>query len=190
MSTALSTPTLVLNKVWFPINIVPGSKGICMLFEGTAEAICTDTYMAHTFESWVDFSATLEEGRFVTSPSVRIKVPDVLVLKDYDRVPKMRAKLSRHNIYRRDAYTCQYCGEEFRRADLTIDHVLPRSKGGITSWTNCVAACLPCNASKADRTLDKCGHRLLRAPFEPDGRHMASMLAGHARPEWDKFIRS
>ncbi len=189
--SAHSMEILVLNKVWYPINLVPATRGLCMLFEGSAHAI-DESYTQHDFDSWLALSDTSldgEDNSFIQTPSRKILVPSVLVLRTFDKVPKTKAKLSRTNIYKRDGFQCQYCGQHLSRARLTIDHVLPKSKGGVTSWTNCVASCLRCNAAKADKSLAEAGLTLPRAPFEPDGRHMAAIhMDQRKRPMWGKFL--
>lgn len=186
---SLTTPVLVLNRVWYPINLVSAKRAICMLFEGDATAV-DDDFTTHDFSSWVGNVLPGDDPEYyIKTPRMLIRVPEVLVLANYDRVPKTRAKLSRANIYRRDGSRCMYCGGQFRRSELTIDHVVPRARGGTTTWTNCVAACLPCNSEKADAPPEKYRAKLKRQPFEPDGRHMASMMVqSRMRPAWKKFI--
>ena len=99
--------------------------------------------------------------------SRRIRVPRVIVLLAYDHLPKARVRFSRFNIYARDDNTCQYCGRRFRRAELNLDHVVPRSRGGSTTWENVVCSCIPCNLRKGGRTPEEARMRLLRAPTRP-----------------------
>jgi 5-methylcytosine-specific restriction endonuclease McrA len=191
----LQSEILVLNKVWYPINLVPVPRGMCMLFEGSAHAI-DESYAQHDFQSWLEVSSADAEASYIQTSSRRILVPEVIVLRTFDKIPKTKAKLSRTNIYKRDGYSCQYCGQHLSRSRLTIDHVLPKSAKptpGVTSWTNCVASCLPCNAEKADMPLSefsrRTGKRLLSEPVEPEGRHMAAIHMAHRkRPMWEKFL--
>jgi 5-methylcytosine-specific restriction endonuclease McrA len=94
-------------------------------------------------------------------------VPRVIVLQIYDRIPKTKVRFSRHNIYMRDGNTCQYCGRTLPRTDLNLDHVVPRSQGGRTTWENVVCCCIDCNLAKGARTPDQAGMRLLKAPLRP-----------------------
>lgn len=104
------------------------------------------------------------DGRFVRSPSVKIPWPSIVRLRAYARVPYRRIGLSRKNILRRDRFTCQYCGA---RDDLTVDHVLPKSRGGQDTWENLVAACTLCNNRKGNRTPQEAKMPLQRKPFRP-----------------------
>ena len=88
---------------------------------------------------------------------LRLRVPEVIVLAEYDRLPTAAVTFSRRNIFKRDHWTCQYCGAQPGSEELTIDHVLPRSQGGISTWENCVLACVACNKRKADRTPEQAG---------------------------------
>ena len=102
-----------------------------------------------------------------------MRVPRVILLLAYDRVPKRHVRFSRLNIYARDRNTCQYCGERFRRAELNLDHVIPRSQGGRSVWENVVCSCIRCNRSKGGSRPAKVGMTLLRRPV---------------RPSWSPFI--
>lgn len=182
--------TLVLNKLWYPINLVPSIRGICMVFEGTAHAI-DDFYAQHDFESWINNQEIDENEHYIQSSSCRIKIPKAIVLNRYDKIPKTKVRLSKANIYKRDGFICQYCGLQTSRARLTIDHIYPKSKGGETSWMNCVASCVTCNTKKADKMLEKSGLKLIRKPFEPEGRHITNFhFEQHKIPDWENFMTS
>ena len=96
-----------------------------------------------------------------------IRIPRVIVLQLYDRIPKTKVRFSRHNIYMRDGNTCQYCGLELPRTELNLDHVVPRAQGGRTTWENVVCCCVDCNLSKGARTPEQAGLKLLKAPGAP-----------------------
>ena len=91
----------------------------------------------------------------------------MLALARYDRLPTQAVAFSRRNIFKRDRFTCQFCGRQPGSEELTIDHVVPRSRGGTSTWENCVLACVPCNARKANRTPEQAGMKLRRAPVRP-----------------------
>jgi 5-methylcytosine-specific restriction endonuclease McrA len=130
-----SMEILVLNKVWYPINLVPATRGLCMLFEGSAHAV-DESFTQHDFDSWLTVSDTQSVGgEYIQTPSRRILVPEVIVLRRFDKIPKTKAKLSRANIYKRDGFRCQYCGQHLSRAKLTIDHVHPKSKRHVSPVT-------------------------------------------------------
>jgi 5-methylcytosine-specific restriction endonuclease McrA len=114
---------------------------------------------------WLDKATVLEwyDDWMVRSESWETRVPAVMMLKDMQR-RKQKPRFSKANLYIRDVYTCQYCSTPYTKANLTLDHVVPLSKGGKTSWTNIVAACKSCNGRKADKTHMK----PIRAPYAPD----------------------
>lgn len=109
--------------------------------------------------------ASFPKTRPESLQSYRVRVPEVIVLTSYDRLPSNAVTFSRRNIFKRDRFTCQYCGKQPGSEELTIDHVLPRAQGGTSTWENCVLACIECNAKKADRTPDR--HRRLVRHAEP-----------------------
>ncbi len=113
--------------------------------------------------------------------------PEVVALVEYDRLPSAVVAFSRRNVFKRDRYTCQYCGTQPGTDELTIDHVLPRSRGGQSTWTNCVLACFQCNKRKADRTPEQAGMHLKKRPVRPNSRPLYA--DHHVRIEsWTKFI--
>lgn len=154
---------LKLNANWHPHQITPWQDVIPLLLEGTAKTVSTTgDEEGEEIYRWPDGSPILIRsgpGEDGVTPRVCVRMPAVVLLRDYVSVPKKRRfSPSRHNIFQRDLYTCQYCGDD--EAEVTIDHVWPRSKGGMTSFENCVAACVKCQSDKRDRTLDEMRSRL------------------------------
>ncbi len=168
----LETGVLVLNRVYQPIHITSVRRAFSLLYQGAAKAL-DEQLKLFDFESWSELSAARHDA--IGTVGRRIRVPRVIVLMAYERMPKTRVRFSRFNIYARDDNTCQYCGTRLPRAELNLDHVVPRSRGGATSWANVVCSCVPCNLMKGGRTPDEAGMRLLRAP---------------ARPRWTPMFRS
>ena len=109
----------------------------------------------------------------VTTISFKIRVPRVIVLLLFDRLPKKEVKFTRHNVFERDKNTCQYCGNVFERSDLNLDHVLPRDRGGLTTWENVVCSCIGCNTRKGNRLPNECGMHPMHPPMEPHFVHLA-----------------
>jgi len=161
----LDTGVLVLNRVYQPVHITSVRRAFALLYQGAARAI-DEAFQLFDFESWAALSAAAHEDAIRTVDR-RIRIPRVIVLVAYEHLPKTRVRFSRFNIYARDDNTCQYCGRRHRRAELNLDHVVPRSRGGSTSWDNVVCSCIPCNLRKGGRTPDEAGMRLLRAPVRP-----------------------
>jgi len=188
-STPLGQPALVLNKSWAVVNVTTVKRAFGLLYCGRARVIAPDTFKIHDFESWTQ--VPVNGDPVVRTVSFPIRTPQVIVLKSYDSMPVKDLPFSRRNIYRRDNYTCQYCGRRCRTEDLTIDHVVPRSRGGTTSWDNCVCACSRCNARKGSRLPEMAGMRLRSRPSRPNW-HPDFSLAGKRDlpPAWKNFIRS
>jgi 5-methylcytosine-specific restriction endonuclease McrA len=186
----LNQGVLVLNRQWTAIHVCSVRRALSLLVEDMAKVV-TEDYRTHDFNSWAALSAYVAEdgNKFVRTPRMRILVPEVILLTRYGRVPPRTVKFNRRNIYLRDSYTCQYCGARPAREELTIDHVLPRSRGGRSNWENVVLACQGCNARKGDRLYHEVGMKLAKVPRRP---HWFSMLQttlrGPERPIWQKFV--
>lgn len=183
---------LVLNKSWTPVGVVSLQRAITLLFgvysSGAPKAVVVDTDSFATF-TWDDWSKLApEDGEDVihSARDRKFKIPEVVVLTQYDKLPRHRVTFSRRTLYKRDSYRCQYCGDTPPTEELTIDHILPRSRGGETTWTNCVISCLPCNAKKADRLPEECGMKLRKQPVKPKYQ----LFKGTFIPcdSWKKFI--
>jgi 5-methylcytosine-specific restriction endonuclease McrA len=182
----LTRPTLVLNRNWQPVGVAPVARTLVLLWTESARVVDPRDYQLYT---WADWSALRpgDDEPFIQAVRFRLRVPEVVVLTHYDRVPGNSVPFSRRNIYKRDRFTCQYCGAQPGTNELTVDHVIPRSQGGTTSWENCVLACVTCNSRKADRTPAQ-AHMPLRHP--PTKPYWRPMYAAHAvRIEsWSRFV--
>lgn len=164
----LDLPVLVLNQNYQPLNVCNTRRAIVMVVVGKAEV--------------------LENSRgVIRSPSIVFPRPSVIKLTYLIRRPRLRAKLTRKEVFRRDNYTCQYCGTQTR--DLTLDHVVPRHRGGRHDWENLVSACRVCNRRKGGKTLEEAHMRLIRRPYEPKvtGYHIFQHYL-QQNGEWRKFI--
>lgn len=183
----LQEPTLILNKNWTPIGFATVKKAIQLMAKDRAQAILPDDYSIYDFESWADLNV-LEDEDCIKTVSLNIKVPEVIRLIDYGKMPKHRLKLSRRNLFKRDKNTCQYCGVKLSNQDATIDHVLPKSRGGKTTWKNCVIACVKCNNKKGNRKLDEVNMRLKKKPVEPSAMTPIRIPIFKKKVSWSKFV--
>lgn len=165
IATSLDSSVLVLNRSFAPVQITTLRRAFTLLYAGAARAIDEELRL-FDFPSWAALAADREHETIGTA-SRRIRVPRVIVLQLFDRLPRTRVRFSRANIYARDASTCQYCCRSLPRSELNLDHVVPRSRGGVTSWENVVCSCIPCNLRKANRTPDEAGMRLKKRPVRP-----------------------
>lgn len=162
----LNSEVLVLNRSFAPVHITSVRRAFSLLYQDLARAVDSQ-YQTFDFKSWADLSVSLHEES-VGLVGRAIRVPRVILLIAYDRIPKRQVRFSRFNIYRRDRYTCQYCGRSFPRHELNLDHVIPRSQGGLSRWDNVVCSCLNCNHRKGGRTPERAAMKLLRLPRRPD----------------------
>ena len=159
---------LVLNRQYQPVNVTSVKRAFTLLYLGAARVIEPD-YSTFDFESWSSLAAAQGEKDHDVIHTIGriIRVPREIVLQIYDRLPKTRVRFSRLNIYLRDENTCQYCSQQLPRSSLNLDHVIPRARGGRTTWENVVCSCVPCNLSKADKLPEEAGMKLRRKPARP-----------------------
>jgi 5-methylcytosine-specific restriction endonuclease McrA len=168
MSALLNQPVLVLNRLWQAVNVCTARRALTLLFEGNAQVVfqaADGNYQTFDFREWRDLSQEQPHSESIATVSFRIRVPRVILLLVFDRLPKKEVKFTRHNIFERDRNRCQYCGKTFDRQDLNLDHVIPRDRGGPTTWENIVCSCIRCNTRKANRTPREAGMRLIRKPL-------------------------
>ncbi len=167
----LTGPVLVLNATYEPIHVTGTKRALVLVLKGVA--------------------AMEEQGRNrVRSMRLTLPVPSVIRLTEYRRIPRQTRAISRKNILLRDHSTCQFCGRQLPPSELTLDHVVPRSRGGKSSWENLVACCHRCNNRKGSRTPEQAGLKLLRKPRPYNlhtSRHLIRML-GQAQEAWRKYL--
>lgn len=187
MNTLLTDSVLVLNRNWLAVRISTVKRALILLYRDLAHVVTPD-YETYDFNSWCELSQ-YDDGRVINTPSFKIKVPDVIKLVGYTRTPPMDVKFNRRNIFLRDSFTCQYCGRKAARDELTIDHVVPRSRGGKSTWENVVIACMDCNALKGSHTPEQVHLKLQSNPRKP---HWLITCRRFFTPEkksvWEKFI--
>ena len=167
----LQAPVLVLNATYEPINVTAARRALVLVLKGNA-----------TTEE--------ENGSFIHSTRVAFRIPSVIRLTEFRRIPHQTRALSRKNILMRDRYTCQFCGRTLPAGELTLDHIIPRSKGGHTDWDNLVACCHSCNSLKGDRLPEEAGLKLRQKPRPftlHTSRHIMRML-GRADQRWRKYL--
>ena len=167
-------------------------RAFTLLYQGHAQVVSTDganNYLTHDFMSWRDFSQANPEPEMVRTISVSIRVPRIIVLLLFERLPKKEVKFTRHNVFERDRNTCQYCGKVFERHELNLDHVLPRDRGGQTTWENIVCSCIPCNTRKGNRLPHEAGIQLIRKPKRPKWRPFVNIsFSRRHHDSWKHFL--
>jgi len=192
METLLDRQVLVLNRLWQAVNTCSVRRAFTLLYQGHAQVVSTeagDNFITHDFKSWEDLSQTNPEPEMVKTISLKVRVPRVIVLLFFDRFPKKEVKFTRQNVFERDKNTCQYCGKIFDRTDLNLDHILPRERGGQTTWENIVCSCIRCNTKKGNRLPHEAGMNLIRKPKRPKWRpfvHFTYQSSFH--DSWKHFV--
>ena len=161
----LEAHVLVLNRQFQPVSITQARRAFHLLATGAARAL-DKNLQSFDFASWAGLSADLHDEHIRTA-TLCLGIPRVVLLQLYDRMPNQPIRLNRQNVYLRDAFVCQYCHLQFEREQLNLDHVIPRSQGGQTSWDNIVCCCVPCNLKKGGRTPGQAKMRLLKNPKRP-----------------------
>lgn len=186
----LNVPVLLLNRFFAPISVTTARRALVLLYGGSAHAI-DDTGETHDFGAWMRLPVREVDDRLPIIGG-QLRVPRVLHLQRYDRAPRVAVRLTRRNLMLRDEHQCQYCGRQPSVRDLNLDHVLPRSRGGVDSWENLVVSCRTCNLKKGRRTPDEAGMRLLRTPQQPRWSTTAHILLAAREPfeEWQPFLKA
>ena len=180
---------LVLNKSWVPIHIVTWQKSMSLIIQDAAHPLNTE-FNAYDFESWLTFSQLNEDYAKIHTVKHAIAIPEIIVLRKYDRLPVRDVKYSRQTLFQRDSFTCAYCNKVFPRDELTVDHIIPRCRGGTSNWANTVSACRPCNALKADLTPEQAGLVLHYKPRKPMWLSpIAHIKPDHPCKSWRKFMK-
>jgi len=193
---ALDASVLVLNRYYMAVHVISVRRAFCLLFKELAEVITIDDgrYLSFNFASWREVSearALFKEpdDDFIRTVQFEIQVPRIIRLLTYERFPRQKVKFNRKNLFARDGNRCQYCGKKFPTTELSLDHLVPRSRGGRATWDNIVCACLRCNVRKGGRTPREAGMRLIREPLEPKTSPVLSLKLSHRKyRSWKAFL--
>ena len=185
----LNSPVLVLNKFFFPVDTTSVKRAFLMLYIGAAKAVDID-YETFDFDSWSEISI-LKKSESIRTVSKIIKIPRVIIVLRYDKVPNKEVKFNRYNIFRRDRSECQYCRKPFPKNQLTIDHVHPKSLGGKTIWENVVCCCITCNRKKGSNILSSTNMKLAVKPSKPSWELLSNLYLQTIKfDEWKPFLSS
>ncbi len=189
MTDVLGLPVLVLNRNFDPIEVTSVRRALVLMYCGAAEAF--DDGELYDFERWRSLDPRTEADA-ITIVGGALRAPRILHLLRYERRPGLGVRLTRRNLMFRDAFECQYCCIRPGIAQLNIDHVFPRSRGGATSWENLVTSCRSCNLRKGGRTPDEANMRLKRNPVRPRWSVATQITLKHPSPfqEWVPFLKA
>lgn len=198
---ALNANVLVLNKFYQAIRVINVRRAFSLLCRELAEVVHIETdekgasrWLNLNFESWQELSqikADFEPDEYDWIHTVRfqIAVPRIIRLLGYEKLPRQDVKFNRRNIYARDSSRCQYCGRRFPTTELSLDHVIPRTQGGKTTWDNIVCCCVKCNVKKGGRTPDQAVMTLITKPVKPRRSPVINIrLADERYWSWKQFL--
>ncbi len=195
---ALQSSVLVLNRSFVPVHLVTARRAFGMLFKAIAEVVFIEDGRLGLYDlhSWQEISAFKRQNglaeknaEWVSTVSYDIQVPRIIRLLFYNRFPDRRVSLNRRNLFARDENRCQYCGSRFPSTELSVDHVVPLSLGGETTWGNVVCACTECNKRKGGRTPRQAGMALIKPPFEPRVNPMIRLKVRRQKYySWRQFL--
>src|SRR5712692_3960472 len=196
-TSVLEASVLVLNKLYMAVHIISVRRAICLLCKDAAEVVSLEEgqFATYDFATWRELSEYRaqhfreEDDDWVRTVSSIIQAPRVIRLLSYDKLPKQTVKFNRRNIFARDNNQCQYCGKKYPTSELSLDHIVPRSRGGRSSWENIVCACVGCNVKKGGRTPKEAHLRLIRKPEKPKRSPMLNLKLTHRKYQsWKTFL--
>jgi 5-methylcytosine-specific restriction endonuclease McrA len=192
MDALLEHPVLVLNRFWQPIQTCSVRRALHLLCAGHARVVQTEgeeQFQTHDLGSWIAHSQRGGPGRFIHTVTLALKVPSVIVLGLYEKIPRLEVKFTRRNVFLRDRFTCQYCAKSLPEPMLNLDHVIPRQKGGRTTWDNIVTSCIRCNTRKANKLPHEADMHPLNKPVAPRWRPLFGLREnGLGDDGWEHFL--
>ncbi len=180
---------LVLNKSWVVVNVASVRRAMGLLYQDLARAVNPEDYSLYDFEDWCELSKIKKTARMIHTPTLEIQVPEVILLNAFNGFFRREVRFSRRNIFERDKHTCQYCARKLNKPELTIDHVVPQSKGGTDTWDNLVLACVACNVRKANRTPNQANMPLIKRPVKPSWLPtLGAKIPAQSLSSWQRFL--
>ena len=192
MNSVLDRPVLVLNRYWQPVHTCSVRRSLRLLCVGHAQVVQVEgdeQFQTHDLRAWIEYSTGFTGEDMVHSARISLRLPKIIVLAFYDRVPRLEVRFSRRNVFLRDKFTCQYCAETLPETKLNLDHVMPRAKGGRTTWENIVTSCFRCNTRKANKLPQEVGMLPRTKPFAPRWQPLFGLHEnGMADESWRHFL--
>ena len=202
MSSALDASVLVLNRNYTAVHVIGARRAFRLLCRDHAEVVAPPEdntlddgrWNTYNFDSWIQLSQSRhlfaeDDGDWVRTVNLSIRVPRIIRLLLFDRMPQRTVRFNRRNLFARDSNRCQYCGRRFPTSELSLDHVVPRSRGGLSTWTNIVCACTRCNALKGGRLPREAGMSLVRKPYCPRSSPVVQLKTALPKYQsWKHFV--
>jgi len=199
-ASALNLSVLVLNRSFVAMHVINVRRAIVLLFRSLAEVVHVEEgqFAAYSLENWRELSQLKagfrhekadHEEDWVRAVGYELRAPRVIRLLGCDRLPRQGLRFNRRNVFARDGNRCQYCGSNFPTSELSLDHVVPRSRGGTATWENIVCACVSCNVRKGGRTPQEASMQLIRHPVRPKRSPLLTIKLGNPKYEsWKNFV--
>lgn len=178
----LGKSVLILNKNWYAIDAHSMRKALKGVVAKKTKIVCPKTFQLFDWDSWVERGVL--DGEITLNTGGQIVSAPRIVVNRYNKIPRREVQFNRRNLWRRDNWTCQYCGRKPPDDEITVDHVVPKSQGGQTTFTNCVLACMDCNKRKDNRTPEEAGMPLVRSVRQADGTFKKTFYHRPERPRW------
>lgn len=192
----LATNVLMLNRLYMAVRVINARRAMTLLYSDLAEVVAVEDgkFSSYDFGDWVEVSEAkrhfeAERHDWIRTVRFQIAVPKIVRLLVYDRLPRTSVKLNRRNLFARDHGRCQYCGKKYPTSELSLDHVVPRSQGGVHSWENIVCACVRCNVKKGGRTPVQAHMKLIVPPKRPNRCPVMTIkLSDSKYASWKQFL--
>ena len=188
----MSSDVLVLNRSFYAVQSIDWQRAIGLVYLDHARVVDED-YRTYSFDDWRELSSAMVKSPagVIRTPTFTMAIPEVISLRHFDGIPKTEVKFTRRNIYEHYGYRCAYCGIKFNSSELNLEHVIPRSRGGTTDWSNIVTACISCNCRKGNRLPAEANMALLVRPSRPKWTGAAALAfrpGFRLRASWQRFI--
>ena len=195
-TNVINSPTLVLNKSLDAICVEPFKNTLNKVFSSRAKYVDNETFQHLSWKEWFDlFSIPVDDDgdygyEWINVNRFKVRLPRIIVLLEYNKIPHTRVRLTRRNLLIRDKFTCQYSGKKVTSRTGTIDHIVPKCRGGKTEWHNVVISTFEVNVKKGGRTPKEAGIKLLKTPREPRWSPLYSYAEMQRPKEWKNFVRT
>lgn len=191
----LNEHVLVLDKTFLAVQVWTARDAIGALCSARARVVDLN-YSWYDLKAWIDESKRIKNTELhlypgtIRSPSIELVIPQVIQITNDKRIPQRNnVKFSRKNVMQRDNLTCQYCGHKFSKKELTLDHILPRSRGGKSHWSNIVTCCKNCNETKGNKSIIELGWSLIQKPIRPKWKsHVGTTFKRTQKEYWIRFL--
>lgn len=185
----LNVPVLVLNKSWMATGTTTVRDAVTLLTRDSAKVLETGNYLTYSWDEWLEAADQVNVRYKIKTSGRDIPAPEVIILTNYDDIFRTTVQFSTRAIFKRDGYTCTYCNKRKKIEDLSIDHIVPKSRKGGTNWLNCITSCFSCNNKKGDLTPAEANMKLHFKPRVPKWSPVIH-VRNESRPDsWKNLVK-